>query len=168
MKKHYILIAVIAFVVTAQNAYAQEKKLEGIDFGLQFSALAEIGFFMTYQFIYYGVGFNFWEPNDFEGDPYWNDVTFRLGYAHKFKMNIGVLAGIQGRLLSVRSNYGGSVSLSTASGYSSSANAEWHFIFMPEIGVSYTWKVLYGNIAYQLDTNNIKNSTVCFVVGVTL
>jgi hypothetical protein len=33
---------------------------------------------------------------------------------------------------------------------------------LPETGVSYRWKKLYGNIMYQFDTVNIKNYTVCF------
>jgi hypothetical protein len=156
MKKFlFFLIAVLALGTMKQNIYAQEKKLRGLDFGLQVTSLAEIGVFTSYRPIYFGVGFNFWQPNDFEGDPYWNDVTMRLGYSYKFKIGIGFLAGLQGRVLFVRSNWG-------------LTETDIHFIFMPEVGVSYTWKRLYGNVAFQLDTNNIKNSTYCFVIGGTL
>jgi hypothetical protein len=89
----------------------------------------------------------------------------RLGYNRKFKIDIGILGGLQVRILNVRSNWGGGVSSSTAGGYSSTSEVDTHYIFMPEIGASYTWKRLYGNISYQFDTNNIKNSTACFVLG---
>jgi hypothetical protein len=140
-----------------------------MDLGLQISTLGEIGFFFAYQSFpfYMGFGMNLWQPNDFEGDPYWNDITMRLGYSKKFKIGVGILAGLQVRWLNVRSNWGGYMS-STANGYSSSSNVDIYFIFMPEIGISYTWKRFYGNMAYQFDTNNIKNSTICFVFGVTL
>jgi hypothetical protein len=168
MNKIIILFFVISIV--SPNVYSQEKKLLGMDLGLQVTTLGEVGVFMAYQLFpfYLGVGMNMWQPNDFTGDPYWNDVTMRLGYNRKFKIGIGILGGLQFRLLNVRSNWGGNVSSSTASGYSSSLDVDTHFIVMPEIGVSYTWKRFYGNVAYQLDTNNIKNSTVCFVIGGTL
>jgi hypothetical protein len=168
MKK--ILIVFLVLSVVGKNAYSQEKKLWGMDLGLQVTTLGEVGIFTAYQsfHFYFGVGMNMWQPDDFTGDPYWNDVTMRLGYNHKLKIGIGILGGLQFRLLNVRSNWGGSVSSSTAKGYSGSSEVNIHFIVMPEIGVSYTWKRFYGNIAYQMDTNNIKNSTVCFVIGGTL
>jgi hypothetical protein len=170
VKQYFCCLTVIAFFTIGQNAYSQEQELWGIDLGLQVTTLGEVGVFMAYQpFPFYmGLGLNLWQPNDFEGDPYWNDITMRLGYNRKFKIGVGILGGLQVRWLNVRSNWGGGVSSSTAGGYSSSSEVDIHFIFMPEIGVSYTWKRLYGNVAYQFDTNNIKNSTVCFVIGGTL
>ncbi|MDR2601760.1 MAG: hypothetical protein LBC53_04825 [Spirochaetaceae bacterium] len=171
MKKFlFFLSLTFAFGTLTQNLFAQEKKLFGMDLGFQITNLGEVGFFFAYQtfHFYMGVGMNIWQPNDFEGDPYWNDVTMRLGYNRKFKIGIGILGGLQVRWLNVRSNWGGSVSSSTSGGYSGSSEIGMHFIFMPEIGVSYTWKRVYGNIAYQFDTNNIKNSTACFVIGGTL
>jgi hypothetical protein len=168
MKK--VLIVVFVLSVIVQNAYSQARKLLGIDLGLQVTTLGEVGIFIAYNSLpfYLGVGMNMWQPDDFTGEPYWNDVTMRFGYNRKFKIGIGILGGLQFRLLNVRSNWGGNISSSTANGYSSSSEVDTHFIVMPEIGVSYTWKRFYGNIAYQLDTNNIKNSTVCFVIGGTL
>jgi hypothetical protein len=130
-----------------QNIYAQEKKLWGMDIGLQVTTLGEFGFFMAYKPVYYGMGVHFW--NDLESEPNWYDMTFRLGYSHKFKIGIGLIGGLQIRWLNT----------------TSFGKKEMHFIFMPEAGISYTLKWFYANVAYQIDTNNIKNSTVCFVVG---
>jgi hypothetical protein len=169
LKKLLCCLFALALGVMGTKIYAQEKKLIGIDLGLQVTTLGEVGVFLcapAWHF-YYGAGMNWWEPDDYEGDPYWNDIIARLGYTYKFKNGIGLLGGIQFRWVGVRSNWRSYVSYSSSSGYSSSL-AEWHFVFMTEIGVSYTWKRLFGNIAYQLDTNNIKNSTLCFVAGRTL
>jgi hypothetical protein len=74
MKKMFcLLIVAIAFFTMGQNVYSQEKKLWGMDLGLQITTLAEVGFFMAYKPVYFGFGMNLWQPNDFEGDPYWND-----------------------------------------------------------------------------------------------
>jgi hypothetical protein len=170
VKKFLIYLLVVILEIMGANIYAQEKNFREMDVGLQVTSLGEVGVFVAYQSFpfYIGSGMNMWQPNDFEGDPYWNDVTMRFGYNRKFKIGVGVLGGLQVRWLTVRSNWGGYVSSSTAGGYSSSSEVDTHFIFMPEIGVSYTWKRLYVNIAYQFDTNNIKNSTICFVLGGTL
>jgi hypothetical protein len=138
---------VINLIMVGQEIYAQNNSLFDFDFGLQISTLGEVGFFMAYKYVYYGMGMHLW--NDIEEEPYWYDMTFRLGYNHKFKTGIGLLGGLQIRWLNTRS-FG---------------KDEMHFIFMPEIGISYTLKKLYGNAAFQLDTNNIKNSTLCFVIG---
>ena len=144
-----LLIMLIYLSMVGQKIYAQNTNLLGFDLGLQITTLGEVGFFMAYKFIYFGFGTHLW--NDIEMEPYWNDFTFRLGYSHKFKIGMGLLGGLQIRWLNTRSF----------------EKKEMYFIFMPEIGISYIWKKLYGNVAYQLDTNNIKNSTFCFVIGGT-
>jgi hypothetical protein len=151
MKKSLFFL-IICFGLSSQNIKAQNNDLLGMDLGLQISTLGEIGFFMAYKPIYFGIGMHLW--NDIESEPYWNDITYRLGYSHKFKIGIGLLGGLQIRMVSAS--------------LKNTMDTKLNFVFLPEIGISYTWKRLYGNVTYQFDTNNIKNSTLCFVIGGSL
>jgi hypothetical protein len=160
MKKFLYCLYFAAFVITAAKINAQENKLWGMDIGLQVTTLGEAGVFSAYgtarNSFYMGLGMNLWQPDDFGGNLYWSDITMRAGYSRKFKTGIGILGGLQIRVLYLSQKWGDSGDLFP------------HFILMPEIGGSYIWKSLFGNVTFQFDTNNIKNSTVCFVVGVPL
>jgi hypothetical protein len=153
MKKFLCCFFFAVFVITASKINAQENDLWKWTLGLQVTTLGEVGVFSALGPFYTGIGTNFWATDDFGGNLYWADITTRAGYSCKFKTGIGILGGAQIRVLYLSQKWG------------DFDNIVSHFIFMPEIGGSYTGKRLYGNVTFQLDTNNIKNSTVCFVIG---
>jgi hypothetical protein len=153
LKKFLCYLLVLASGMIGVKIYAQGKKPLKMDIGLQVTTLGEVGVFFAYQPFYAGLGMNLWAPDDFEGNLLWSDITMRGGYSHKFKTGVGILGGLQFRVLYASSKWGDLDNVTT------------HFIFMPEIGASYTLERFYGNVAFQFDTNNIKNSTVCFVIG---
>jgi hypothetical protein len=115
--------------------------------------LGEIGYFCSINPVYFGVGYTIIPSYKEEEEDSWWDLTFRLGGTYVFKNGIGVLGGLQYKWLAINS-----LGVSTV---------QWKYasIFMPEIGISYQWGKIYGNIMYQFDTINTKNSTICFTVG---
>jgi hypothetical protein len=130
--------------------------------GAFFTPLGEVGYFTSINPIYFGIGYAI-IPVFKEEDSWW-DLTFRLGGTYVFKNGIGILGGLQYKLLAVDS-MGGLVSYGSATGYSGTVQWKYTSIFMPEIGLSYQWKKIYGNVMYQFDTVNFKNSTICFTIG---
>jgi hypothetical protein len=152
-------IVLIGLFIINTNLFAWEPNGTA---GAFFTPLGEIGYFGAICPIYFGVGYGI-IPVLKEEDSWW-DLTFRLGGTYVFKKGIGILGGLQYKLLAI-DTMGGLVSYSSSTGYSSSVQWKYISIFMPEIGISYQWKQLYTNVMYQFDTVNIKNSTICFAVG---
>ena len=152
-------LILICLLTIGANAFAWEWNGSA---GAFFTPLGEIGYFGSINPIYFGVGMAI-IPIFKEEDSWW-DITFRLGGTYIFKNGIGILGGLQYKLLAVDS-MGGLVSYGSATGYSGTVQWKYTSIFMPEIGISYQWRKIYGNVMYQFDTVNIKNSTVCFTMG---
>ena len=153
MKK---IILIILFII-GSNIFAQEGAMGGF-----FTPLGEIGYFGSINPVYFGVGMAI-IPVFKEVDSWW-DLMARLGGTYVFKNGIGILGGLQYKLLAVDSM--GGFSSYDSSGYSGTVQWKYTSVFMPEIGISYQWEKIYGNIMYQFDTVNIKNSTICITLGV--
>jgi hypothetical protein len=156
--KNRAFLLIFSLSLIGTNLFAWE--LNGA-VGAFFTPLGEVGYFSSMNPVYFGVGYGI-IPSLKDED--WWDLTFRFGGTYIFKIGIGILGGLQYKLLAVDS-MGGLVSYSGSSGYSGTVNWEYTSIFMPEIGLSYQWKKLYGNVMFQFDTVNIKNSTICFALG---
>jgi len=152
MKKTMLIV----LFLIGSNLFGLEGAIGGF-----FTPLGEIGYFNSFNPVYFGIGMAI-IPVFKEEDSWW-DIMVRLGGTYVFKNGIGILGGLQYKLLAVDSM--GGFSGYDSSGYSGTVQWKYTSVFMPEIGISYQWKKIYGNIMYQFDTVNIKNSTVCFTVG---
>jgi hypothetical protein len=157
--KNRVFLLIFSLSLVGTNLCAWE--LNGAA-GVFFTPLGEIGYFSSINPVYFGVGYGI--IPSFKDEDSWWDLTFRLGGIYIFKNGIGILGGLQYKLLAVDSK-GGLVSYSSSSGYSGTVDWKYTSIFMPEIGLSYQWRKLYSNVMFQFDTVNIKNSTICFAFG---